>query len=174
MSDASDDEPKARAALDALADRGLLGAIERRARRIDPKPPEVRSLPPVKTHLDPADWRAGFLVEPREYDLPLQLFDDLKELTPQSLLRDLYRPVYEHRWFEPEFHATLDPGGREAWREARRAQRRDPVPRVEPTARAVREELQRRRAWLREQWKPKYADDQQRPSVSVLHDPSLT
>jgi hypothetical protein len=169
----SDEEPKARAALDALADRGLLAAIERRAKRIDPKLREMPSLPPVKTHLDPADWRAGYLVEPRDYDLPLQLFDDLKELTPQSLLRDLYRPVYEHQWFEMEFHAQLDPGGREAWREARRAQRRDPRTQVEPTARAVREEMHRRRAFLREQWKPKYADDQQRPSINVAHDPSL-
>src|SRR5439155_12344478 len=123
--------------------------------------------------LDPADWGAGYLVEPREYDLPIQLYDDLKQLTPQSLLRDLFRPVRELVWVEREVYAELDPGGRKAWLEARRAQPREPVPTVQPTTREMRAEQQRRREFLRESWKPKYADDQPRPAVVVDHDPEL-
>jgi hypothetical protein len=58
----NEDEPKAGEAFIALADSRLLDAIERRARRIDRKPREIKSPVPPKTHLDPADWRAGYLV----------------------------------------------------------------------------------------------------------------
>jgi hypothetical protein len=36
--------------------------------------------------------RANAIAEPREYDLGEELRDDMKECTPQALLRDLHRP----------------------------------------------------------------------------------
>lgn len=36
--------------------------------------------------------RAGGIAEPREYELSEQLHDDMKECTPQAMLRDLHRP----------------------------------------------------------------------------------
>lgn len=36
--------------------------------------------------------RAGGIAEPREYELSDQLKDDMKECTPQAMLRDLHRP----------------------------------------------------------------------------------
>jgi hypothetical protein len=36
--------------------------------------------------------RAGAIAEPREYELSDELKDDMKECTPQAMLRDLHRP----------------------------------------------------------------------------------
>lgn len=36
--------------------------------------------------------RAGLIAEPREYELSDELRDDMKECTPQAMLRDLHRP----------------------------------------------------------------------------------
>jgi hypothetical protein len=36
--------------------------------------------------------RAGLIAEPREYELSEELRDDMKECTPQAMLRDLHRP----------------------------------------------------------------------------------
>jgi hypothetical protein len=68
----------------------------------------------------------------------------------------------------------LDPGGRKAWLETRKAQHREPRPTIEPTTRAVRAEMLRRRELLREKWEPIYRDDEQRPEVPVAHDPNLS
>ena len=45
--------------------------------------------------------RAGLIAEPREYELSEELKDDLKECTPQALLRDLHRS-------ERHFDLTLE------------------------------------------------------------------
>jgi hypothetical protein len=156
------EEQKAGAAIAELADARILDGVERRAHGIQVREPDLKPLQPVRTHLDPADWGAGYLVEPREYDVPLALLDDLKERTPQALLRDLHRPVHEPAWHEREVLVALDRAGRDALRDARAAQRIPPVPSVAPTARAFREELQRRRAFLREKWQPRFPDDQPR------------
>jgi len=43
--------------------------------------------------------RAGLIAEPREYELSEDLRDDMKECTPQAMLRDLHRP---ERYFDKQ------------------------------------------------------------------------
>jgi hypothetical protein len=62
--------------------------------------------------------RFGAIADPREVEIPYQLEDDLRECTPQALLRDLHRP-------EETFLAQLEldeeppPPGPDAMREIR-------------------------------------------------------
>jgi hypothetical protein len=117
-----------------------------------------------KTHLDPADWRAGFLRAERERDIPTELQSDLRENLPQALLRDLYRPVHEVGFVERELvEGTADRGGFAAMREARAARRVAPLPRVESLTRAVREYQAWRRALVAERWQPYRRDDEREP-----------
>lgn len=113
-----------------------------------------------RLHLEPADWRAGFLRVDRERDLPPELQDDLRQNLPQALLRDLYRPVHEERWIEREIvEGTGDRGGVAAMQAVRDARKLPPLPRVEPLTRAVREYQNWRRALVAERWQPAVPDD---------------
>ena len=122
----------------------------------------VRARPP-RLHVEPADWRAGFLRADRERDIPTELTSDLHENMPQALLRDLYRPVHEERWIERELvEGTGDRGGFGVMREVREARRPRPLPRVESMLRAVREYQNWRRALVAERWQPIKRDDEPR------------
>ncbi|HEY2749580.1 MAG TPA: hypothetical protein VGL86_33400 [Polyangia bacterium] len=113
-----------------------------------------RAQPP-RTHLDPADWRTGFLDARREREIPPALQADIHENMPQALLRDLYRPVHEERWIAREpIEGTGDRSGAATMTEARAARRVPALPRIEPGARAVVEYLAWRRALLAERWQP--------------------
>jgi hypothetical protein len=108
-----------------------------------------------KMHLEPADWRAGFLRADREREVPMQLSNDLRENMPQSLLRDLFRPEWQEHFIEREIvEGTADRGGFKAMREAREARRAPPLPRIESALRAVREHQAWRRALVAERWRP--------------------
>lgn len=114
-----------------------------------------------KTHLDPEDWRTGFLRVERERDIPVELQNDLHQNMPQALLRDLYRPVHEERWIAREIvEGTADRGGFGAMHEARAARTIPPLPRVEPVTRVVREYQNWRRALVAERWQPFRRDDE--------------
>ena len=81
----------------AAVDPELLSAIAARAHR---DPDELLQLDPtIELHVNPelalvdhAAAERGFTIaEPREVEIPDELRDDLKECTPQALLRDLHR-----------------------------------------------------------------------------------
>ncbi|MDB4966785.1 MAG: hypothetical protein JWN44_2474 [Myxococcales bacterium] len=121
----------------------------------------------VKTHLDPAEWRTGFL-QVRERDIAVELNEDMKQLSPQALLRDLYRPVHEERWVAREpLEGTGDRGGFEEMQKVRAARQRPELPRIEPAGRTVRALQVWRRALLAERWEPTLRDDEPRRPVST-------
>ena len=120
----------------------------------------------VKLTVDADRWRIGFLAV-HERELGGELFASLREQVPQALLRDLHRPVRE-------FFATPEVVEGSEWRrveaaysELRAAARfRPELPTVEPLTRAVREEQQRRRAFLDERWAPIKPDDAPRAGIN--------
>ena len=123
------------------------------------------NLRPPKLHVEPADWRAGFLRVDGERQVPLQLQNDLRENMPQALLRDLYRPVHEERWIERELvEGTGDRSGFAAMQAVRDARKAPELPRIEPLVRAVLEYQAWRRALMAERWQPFRRDDEREPS----------
>jgi hypothetical protein len=123
-----------------------------------------------RIHVTPEDWGAGYLREPREFDPPLQLIDDLRQCSPQSLLRDLFRPVFQVRWhqFQPIEGTTVNPlAGLDEARKARMVTL--VAPRVEPIVRTVIAFMYWRIGMMKERWEPALPDDAPRRSnVSVF------
>jgi hypothetical protein len=154
----------AAAAWQAAVDERLIARCEahvRRGERLmrDWSVPTKLRAPTL--HVDPADWRAGFLRVDRERDLPTELQDDLRQNMPQALLRDLYRPVREERWVERELvEGTGDRGGFAAMQTVRDARKLEPPPRVESLTRVVREYQAWRRALVSDRWQPFRRDDE--------------
>ncbi len=166
-------EPRAGAVLAQLVDRQLLARLERRAAAFEGRVRQPAPSPSLPIHVEPETWGAGYL-KVRDREIPGELESDLRELTPQASLRDLFRPVMESVWHEREpIGEVLDPGGRRAWAEARQALHRPPLPQLTPIVHEVTFEQRRRRAWAAEPWKPAMPDEQPRREVSVHRDPSL-
>jgi hypothetical protein len=168
-------EPEARPPLEAIADRALLALVAGRAR---PEIVREHVLPTFarepRHHLDPADWRAGFLAV-HEGGPPPDVLEALREQTPQAHLRDLYRPVYSEAPVPLELNAVpLDPGGREAYAEVRGALVRTPLPQVVRSVELVVDRRDAWRAFLAEPWQPFLRDDEPRRDVQVAIEPSLT
>jgi hypothetical protein len=162
-----DELPRARDAVHYIADRRILAACERRQRQQPFPEPSLRIyLREPRTHLSPEEWRTGFLAVHERF-IPPELEHDLKQNAPQALLRDLYRPVREEKWVEPEVLVTLDPAARGALAEARQMRRLEPLEYVSPIANRVAEEQARRRAFVSTRWEPLYRDDEERPKVRV-------
>jgi hypothetical protein len=128
-------------------------------------------LPPivelnVKLTVDLDQWRTGFLAV-REFDPPPHLISMIREVAPQALLRDLHRPVLEF-YFAPEVReGSYRPPLTEAYRTIRAAQVREPRPEIEPITRVVREQQERRRKFLAEQWRPIKSDDVARDRIQL-------
>lgn len=126
-------------------------------RRRQPTPPSLPlALRPQGTRFDDVlhGWHVGYLGVRGEYDMPFELQRDLKECVPQSVLRDLYRPV-RNFFVEPEAHELGLLGVRaisEALKEARAALTREPIPVIEPTLLVLVGEQQRRRRFLATPW----------------------
>jgi hypothetical protein len=157
-----------------LADERILSACERyvSARLVHDFSVELTTRREPKLHLDPEAWGTGFLAVREREGFPAELIRDLHEVTPQAILRDLYRPVRVSQWFEREVRVELDEGGRRALAEARAAAvKREPLPRIEPTVRDVVAEQARRRAFLAERWQPAMADDAPRNPRPADPDP---
>lgn len=122
--------------------------------------PRTRTLPqairPQSTHFDDVlhDWHTGYLGVRGEFEAPYDLTRDLKECVPQSVLRDLYRPVRSFS-VEPAHH-ELGLVGADAiastLKEAKAALVREPVPVIEPALAAVIEEQRRRRRLMATPW----------------------
>ncbi len=167
----SDDEPRAGEVLARLADHALIDELDRRLHQKLVHDFDVAEPREVKLHVEPRDWRTGFLSNERREreDLPPEMFADLRELTPQAKLRDLYRPIMESRWIdrEPRFE-PIAPG---RWLdEARAAQRREPLPRVAPLVREVVAEQRRHRQLLDERWEAAKRDDEPRTAIKFYPD----
>jgi hypothetical protein len=172
-----DDEelPRVRDAYSYVADRQLLARLERQQKRAasfvrPPAPPLwVGELP---YHMEPSDWRAGYL-KVRELDPTDYWLTEMHEVSPQALLRDLYRPERETFWCELERHPPHDRGGVAGLAEAREAQKRDPIPLVKPLVPEVIGHRDDWRRFMRERWKPILDDEQPRKYVYVHRDPSI-
>ena len=85
----------------------------------------------------------------------------------QALLRDLSRPVLEFR-VTPELAEESDFMGRfrRAADSIREARTIAPLPQIAPLTIEVAEEMARRRAFIREPWRPFLSDDEPRRAVS--------
>lgn len=122
--------------------------------------PRPRTLPqairPQPTRFDDVlhDWHTGYLGVRGEFEAPYELSRDLKECVPQSVLRDLYRPVRSF-FVEPTQH-ELGLVGADAiagvLKEAKAALAREPIPVIEPALAAVVEEQRRRRRLMATPW----------------------
>jgi hypothetical protein len=117
---------------------------------------------------DPTGWALPASAEPREYDLPPELYTGMKQQAPQALLRDLHRPVLHFDRVGMELREgsewrQLD----EAYREIRRGQQRDPLPQIEPLTRVVRQEQERRHVFLTDRWQPFKPDDAPRDAINL-------
>jgi hypothetical protein len=110
----------------------------------------------------------GLRVEVREYEIHPFLIRDLKDLTPQAILRDLHRPVIEF-YVTPELREGTEVIGQinVEFDKLRAARNRDPRPTIEPTVTAVAEEQRRRRDLMAERWEPLLADDAPRRNVTI-------
>jgi hypothetical protein len=122
-----------------------------------------------RLNVTPEDWGAGYLREPREFDPPPQLVNDLHQCSPQSLLRDLYRPVMQVHWhrFETIEGTELKPlSGVDVAREARRVMMI--APRIESAMRTVIAFMYWRIGLMTEAWQPHLPDDAPRRSNIIM------
>lgn len=146
-------------------DPRLVAACERHRPRPRPEPPTWQR--PLATHLDPGDWRTGFLAV-REREIPMALQEDLHRLSPQALLRDLHRPVFEGQVASRQLvEGTAPPRSGDLLDEVRRARARAPLPRIESAGLAVRAYQAFRRQLHTERWRPLLADDAPRRPVAI-------
>ena len=172
MRDAGDDRgagfrtfTRAIDSLERTADPVLLARLERHG-RVDIVPPASHYTLPqswreVPIHVDPARYYAGYLGVRDEIEIPSELRRDLTQRVPQAMLRDIHRmefPSDEVAEMRP-LELGLDPGGREALKEARAAQHREPLPVIEPLVEGLMAEQERRRRFLREPWEAPLPDD---------------
>jgi hypothetical protein len=81
--------------------------VEGHRRRTEPPEDLIKFKPSIDVHVDPSialldmTMIDAVVAEPREREISEQLQDDLKDCTPQALLRDLHRP-------EQDFEKTFE------------------------------------------------------------------
>jgi hypothetical protein len=88
--------------------------VEAHRRRTDAPEDLIRFKPMIEIRVDPgvafldhAMIERGSIAEPREVEIPDALRDDLRDCTPQALLRDLHRPEFDFdKTFEIIDHAA--------------------------------------------------------------------
>jgi len=151
-----DGRPAAGAWRDAVDERLLARceAHETRSTRLQRDWSMPVQLREPRVHLDPSDWRAGYLRADREYEIPHQLRVDIRENMPQALLRDLFRPERQSIWIEREpVEGTGGAKSVDAMRLLREARQLPTVPRVDAGVRVLIEHQVWRRAMLAERWR---------------------
>lgn len=82
--------------------------LEAHRLRVESPDELIKQRPPVKLNVDPSISRLdqsmvdrfNGIAEPRQIERPEELSDDLREATPQALLRDLHRPELD---FDKQF-----------------------------------------------------------------------
>ena len=161
--------------VEAIADPRFLSLVHN---RFHPEMARAHSLPTyageLPFHLDPTVWRTGFL-SVEDGGAPLELREAMNELTPQALLRDLFRPEFSQAPVPLDLQdLALDPGGRRAYAELRASLVREPVPVLPRSVHSLVEEREKWRGFLREPWQPFLRDDQPRKEVWVAIEPSLS
>jgi hypothetical protein len=162
------EEPTGRALLEQGIDFPMRHHIERWQRRemLKPRDPPVFTRPAMPTTVEPERWSHG--IEVHERELPPELFQDLRERTPQALLRDLHRPVMQF-FVELQLIEGTEVIGQlsEEFHKVRRARNREARPHVEPTVVVFGEAQRRRRAFLAQPWQPVIPDDQPRHGAII-------
>jgi hypothetical protein len=167
----TDDEPRVSALLAAgkgsfpVAD--LLTRWETRQPSLGESPAFFR--PSLHLNIDPDQWTHGLEVHTRE--LPQELFNSLRERTPQALLRDLHRPVIKF-YVEPALIEGTEVIGQLnlEFEKLRQARKLDPRPSIEPTVNVFHAEQTRRRGFLAKRWEPILSDETDRKTVRVWQD----
>ena len=144
------------------ADPKILARITRwEEHKMVPLSPSLpAAIRPQATHFDKlSDWYAGYLSVRGEQELPHALREDLKQSVPQAILRDFFRPAKEAFVELGRHDLDIDPGGRKAWAEARAAQKREPLPTVEPVLLVVVAVQRRRHRMHNIPWLPFRPDE---------------
>lgn len=85
--------------------------LEAHRLRVEPPHELIKPRPPVKLNVDPSISRLdpamidrfNGIAEPRQLERPEGLDDDLRDATPQALLRDLHRPELD---FDKQFEVV--------------------------------------------------------------------
>lgn len=161
-------------AIEKIADPALLARVFRLG-RVDIVPEAAhyelpQSWREVPIYLDPARFYAGYLGVRDEIQIHEELRRDLRERVPQALLRDVHRMEYpsDGDGRRQPTELGIDPGGREAYKEARAAQVRDPIPRIEPLVEQVMAEQVRRHRVLWDPWEPLIPDDAPRNYREII------
>jgi len=89
--------------------------VEAHRRRIESPDKMIKFKALIDVRIDPSVAlldhsmidRGASIADPREIEIPEQLTDDLRDCTPQALLRDLHRPEFEFdKTFEMIDHAA--------------------------------------------------------------------
>lgn len=162
-------EKTAGQALKQIADPILLN-LGRRYERLQPATREVKLvLREPADHVTPEAWGLH-PVEPQERMLwNTELMSDLKELTPQALLRDLHRPVRrdERPYYEPVANAEWGNGMREHV-SGTTLMKREPWPEVRSSVLAVEEADVQRRFYYTQPWQPAKKDSEPRSAFSQV------
>lgn len=161
-----EEKRQARLRVSKSADPAVLARVERwiHHRMVPLNPSLPMALREQTTRFDRiSDWYCGYLGVRAEFEPSFELSQDLKECVPQAVLRDIYRPVHGSPMVEPHYHdLQLDPGGRRGTLEAREAQKREPLPTIEPVILIMIEEQRRRRRFVRKPWPSFRPDDSPR------------
>ena len=163
------DEPK-RSAYREHCDPRLLARLDRYEQKLPSRDYRIGSpARPIRTHLDPADWRAGFLAV-RDGGRPDEIASCMYEQAPQALLRDLFRPVFELQPIDWRFRDSY--GARaaaESYRELKTIlHRRESVPRIEPSLAIWSRQRLNWLARMNVPWKPHRPDDAPRQYTSLI------
>ena len=164
-----------RVPLEAIADPKLIALVQGRFR------PEIVRTHHLRTfvgelpyHLDPIDWRTGFL-EVHDGGPPMDIREGMRDCVPQAQLRDLFRPEYSQEPVSLDLlELPLDPGARRAFAELRGHQTLEPIPHIPRSIDAIQERIAERRVFIDEQWKPTLADSEPRREVFVVIEPYLS
>ena len=163
------EEPKAIEVLKKLADPALLQVADRYC-RIEPLEISVcLVLKEPADHLSPESWR---IYPPSIHERVIwnsELMGDLSQVTPQALLRDLYRPVRNdggevYRLETVSGQAEADPWN--ALVPALQIMKREPWPEIRSSVLLVEETNQHRRYYYREPWLPVKSDEETRSAFS--------
>lgn len=164
-----------RAPLELIADPKLIALVHGRFRPQIARTPHLRTFAgELPYHLDPVDWRTGFL-EVHEGGAPMDIREGMREVVPQALLRDLFRPEYSKEPVSLDYvELPLDPGARRAFAELRGQQKLEPIPHIPRSIDALQARIDERRAFIDGKWKPTLDDSEPRRDVFVVIEPYLS
>lgn len=162
------EEPRASEVVKKLADPVLLG-LEARYTRVRTLPITVELvLREPADHVTPESWR---IYPPELHERTIwnaDLHNDLHQVTPQALLRDLHRPVRnEPRSYLEPVSGQAEPSPWTSFAPALDVMKREPLPELRASTLLMAESDDARRYYYREDWKPAKGDDEPRTVFST-------